>query len=549
MTLKSILDIEINDSAFKNLVALSEKYNKALEKVPGLWANATKEVEAQKKGFAMISSLLLAQSDLARHAANEQKSTNVQLERSSRFWREMSTYTKNFSTNIKEATISLIRWSGITGIVSGLIGAGGLFGIDRLAASAAAGRRSALGLGTTFGGQEAFQTGTERFVGPGFLEAVAGARFDITKSVGLLSLGVRPGGDTAELGISYLRKLKELADRTDPRLFAQTIQAYRLQGVSEFDLERLKRTRPAEFERTLATQADYARKLKIDDDTLMKWQDLTMYIDFSGKSIKNTFIQGLVPLAPGLKKLSEGIQELISSLFGVPELKKWVDESGDALKAFAGYIGGDDFKQTVKKFGTVIDDFSTWITGKLPKTEDAGGRRIFSDKPLLDLGPLGTFDPTIEKGSFLDRALHTSSDLLGLVRKLEGSGDTAISPKGAIGRYQIMPGTARQYGYDPSRLTDPAYNEKVAQAILNDLYRQYGGNIAEVLAAYNAGPGAANRFKRAGDNPAVLPAETQRYLERAASYNQYRDSSVKVEIHNTTGANVATIVNGLKTGN
>jgi len=367
MAVKSIIDVQVDDAAFKNFANLYEKYQKTLEKAPGAWAAATKEIQAQRKGFEAIAAAILAQNDLARIAAAEQNATNAHLERSSRFWREMSTYTKNFSTNIKEATISLIRWSGITGIVSGLIGAGGLFGIDRLAASAAAGRRSALGLGTTFGGQEAFQTGTERFVGPGFLEAVAGARFDITKSVGLLSLGVRPGGDTAELGISYLRKLKELADRTDPRLFAKTIQAYRLQGVSEFDLERLKRTRPAEFERTLATQADYARKLKIDDDTLMKWQDLTMYIDFAGKSIKHTFIQGLVPLAPGLKKLSEGIQGLISSLFGVPELKKWVDESGDALKAFAGYIGAAASSKRSKSLGLLSMTFLHGSPGNFPR--------------------------------------------------------------------------------------------------------------------------------------------------------------------------------------
>jgi hypothetical protein len=540
VTLKSILDIEINDSAFKNLVALSEKYNKALEKVPGLWANATKEVEAQKKGFAMISSLLLAQSDLARHAANEQKSTNVQLERSSRFWREMSTYTKNFSTNIKEATISLIRWSGITGIVSGLIGAGGLFGIDRLAASAAAGRRSALGLGTTFGGQEAFQTGTERFVGPGFLEAVAGARFDITKSVGLLSLGVRPGGDTAELGISYLRKLKELADRTDPRLFAKTIQAYRLQGVSEFDLERLKRTRPAEFERTLATQADYARKLKIDDDTLMKWQDLTMYIDFAGKSIKHTFIQGLVPLAPGLKKLSEGIQGLISSLFGVPELKKWVDESGDALKAFAGYIGGDDFKQTVKKFGTVIDDFSTWITGKLPKTEDTEGRRIFSDKPLLDLGPFGTIDPKFTKGSWLDRATSGPINNVGNLR----------IPGSNIGFQQF---SSPEAGVAAMARQLQLYENRDRIETLSGIIGKYAPPNENDTAAYIAdvarktGYGAGAHLNL--NDPEVLArviAAMISHEQRSGHYDKYKDAKVVVQILNNVGANTAVTVNGLK---
>jgi hypothetical protein len=102
--------------------------------------------------------------------------------------------------------------------------------------------------------------------------------------------------------------------------------------------------------------------------------------------------------------------------------------------------------------------------------------------------------------------------LLGIIRKLENSGDSAVSPAGAIGRYQIMPSTARQYGFDPSKLTDPAYNETVASTILNDLQKKYGGDTDAILAAYNGGPGRANQFLASGRNAAVLPLETQRYL-------------------------------------
>lgn len=103
-------------------------------------------------------------------------------------------------------------------------------------------------------------------------------------------------------------------------------------------------------------------------------------------------------------------------------------------------------------------------------------------------------------------------ELLPQIRKLEGSGDDAISPKGAIGRYQIMPGTARQYGFDPSKLTDPAYNERVARTVLGDLSRRFNGDTEAVLVAYNAGPGRAFRFIRDGRDTSELPTETQKYL-------------------------------------
>lgn len=110
---------------------------------------------------------------------------------------------------------------------------------------------------------------------------------------------------------------------------------------------------------------------------------------------------------------------------------------------------------------------------------------------------------------------------LELVRALENSGDDAVSPAGAIGRYQIMPNTAKQYGYDPTKLTDPAYNEKVAVTIIDDLNKRYdmiadpAARRAAVLIAYNAGPGRADAWFAHGMNDKMLPAETQKYLNRA----------------------------------
>lgn len=128
-------------------------------------------------------------------------------------------------------------------------------------------------------------------------------------------------------------------------------------------------------------------------------------------------------------------------------------------------------------------------------------------------------------------------DTMPLVRALEGSGDHAVSPAGAVGRYQIMPSTARLYGFDPAQLKDPAYSEQAARAILTDLNHKFHGDQAAVLAAYNAGPGRAVQLQKAGpgtrlvaeldktapggvrytSEPAsrdesFLPTETQKYL-------------------------------------
>ena len=102
------------------------------------------------------------------------------------------------------------------------------------------------------------------------------------------------------------------------------------------------------------------------------------------------------------------------------------------------------------------------------------------------------------------------SDVYGLER----SGETAVSPKGAVGRGQVMPETARTLGFDPSRLGEPEYNAKVTQAVLDDLQKKFPNDREAQAVGYNAGPGRANEWIKAGRNDAVLPKETQAYLAR-----------------------------------
>lgn len=81
---------------------------------------------------------------------------------------------------------------------------------------------------------------------------------------------------------------------------------------------------------------------------------------------------------------------------------------------------------------------------------------------------------------------------------------SAVSPKGARGVMQLMPGTARGLGVDPR---DPAQNIRGGAAYLRTLLDQFDGDIVKTLAAYNAGP---NAVRRHGGPPPY--AETQAYI-------------------------------------
>jgi Transglycosylase SLT domain len=104
-----------------------------------------------------------------------------------------------------------------------------------------------------------------------------------------------------------------------------------------------------------------------------------------------------------------------------------------------------------------------------------------------------------------------ASGLLTAVARTEsGLDNRAVSPKGARGVMQLMPGTARALGVDPA---DTADNVHGGAAYLRQLLQRYDGDIVKALAAYNAGPGAVDRH-----NGVPRIAETQDYVSKVLEH-------------------------------
>ncbi|MFE3839226.1 lytic transglycosylase domain-containing protein [Rhodobacteraceae bacterium PA1-206B] len=102
------------------------------------------------------------------------------------------------------------------------------------------------------------------------------------------------------------------------------------------------------------------------------------------------------------------------------------------------------------------------------------------------------------------------------VLRAESAGDVrAVSMAGAMGLMQVMPDTwaelrtRHSLGRDPY---DPRDNVMAGSAYLREMWDRYG-NVAAMLAAYNAGPGRYDEYLATGR---ALPAETRAYVAALA---------------------------------
>jgi soluble lytic murein transglycosylase-like protein len=135
--------------------------------------------------------------------------------------------------------------------------------------------------------------------------------------------------------------------------------------------------------------------------------------------------------------------------------------------------------------------------------------------------PRGVLSLPFGQRPFHDSVLQASSAtgvdaaLLHAVITVEsGYNQSAVSPKGATGLMQLLPGTARRYG--TINLLDPSQNIQAGARYLRDLLAMFDNNVELALAAYNAGENAVIRHGR------KLPpyAETQRYVPLVVAHYQ-----------------------------
>jgi soluble lytic murein transglycosylase-like protein len=187
---------------------------------------------------------------------------------------------------------------------------------------------------------------------------------------------------------------------------------------------------------------------------------------------------------------------------------------------------------------------------------DASGRLVLSDRPqpgtttpvrsyavphsrdvratrYVTSGRVSAYDDVIIEHARLN---GVRPDLVRAVVQVEsGFNPYARSPKGALGLMQLMPATARELGV--ANPFNAAENVRGGVLYLRRLLDRYGNDEQLALAAYNAGPGAVDRY-----GETVPPyRETQDYVSRI---KQIAGPAVRVRVPGTKIYKIIEVVDG-----
>jgi soluble lytic murein transglycosylase-like protein len=180
----------------------------------------------------------------------------------------------------------------------------------------------------------------------------------------------------------------------------------------------------------------------------------------------------------------------------------------------AAPVSADIYKR-VDRYGVIhytnvpVDKrFYRVVIREMPSISALAGYRVERSRLRVESR---AFDPIIASVS---RRYNVEQALVKAVIKAEsGFQPNAVSPKGARGLMQLMPGTALMHGV--RNIHEPHENINGGVQHLRMLLDRYRNNVVLALAAYNAGEGWVDQY---GGIPPF--AETRNYVQRVLQFRQ-----------------------------
>jgi hypothetical protein len=481
---------------------------------------------------------------------------------------------KGIENSVERTTMSMLKWVSIGGITSAVLGG---FGLAGLAGGLGNARRDAQGLGVDVGEQKALGLTYGRYTDVNAaLGNISEAQLDPSRQWAFAATGINPAGkDPGQLLMESMMKAKTMFDRDmaiNPASALAMAQAQGLMqgglGFGAQDLRRLNKAKPGELEARAGQEARLQKELTVPDEVLEKWQDFQIKIASIGTKVEMALAPGLEKLIGPLGQLGDQVANALSAFMKTEDWQADMQQLGKDITGFAARVhdwaqdgGLQRFADGVNLVANEVMAAAERLKWLLPDKNAPPAWKPDAKHPILStlahngaymLNPFDWSNPAL--GS--KEALYATAEKRGvpgwLLNNIYGT-ETAFghnagpSIAGAKGLFQMMDGTAKQYG-----VTDPMNFGQAsdgAARYLADLMKHYGGDTTKTAAAYNWGQGNLDKdiAKWGADWDKHLPGETSDYLiKTAAAPSSWYDANgvsapsgarVDVRVENATGGN------------
>ncbi len=365
---KTVLKVPVDTTDFAKFETAFKNYNALLVKQPGVYGAINKENKAAADSLRTMTAALMAQQDVRQQAAANENKAAKAASTSAFSWSSIARHAKETSQSVATTTARMLKWPGIVALMAGVAGVGGsLWGIDRLAYAAAAGRRSSQGLGVSYGEQQAFGLTYGRLVDTGsFMGGISTGRGNVASqaAASLSILGINPSGSgsNADVARQALDKIRALAKTNDEGMWGSIVSSH---GLGEFGIDvetmrRLNKSSDSEYEQFAGEYTKRRGQLNVSDPAMKASQDLAVQLDVAGQKIKNVLIESLARLAPVLTDVIDKASDFVKQVLAPGGIfHDALNGLAAGLQDVAKYLNSPDFKRHLREFGDGIK----WIAG------------------------------------------------------------------------------------------------------------------------------------------------------------------------------------------
>ena len=496
MALKSVIDIDINDGAWKRFIEQHQRYQEALQKAPVLWKHAAAEAGAMADKIESATDELKKQAALSDKMTKAENQQERELSAVEKHWQKILKHSEAIKKNAAEAGSTLSNvgagfgnavggMSGISGIlgtvsrfgaglgVGGLVGAGiALLGeaalgaitktigvaletikyADSFAHRIGEERRAASGFGMSIGQNRAFGLYFGRAIDTdSFLSDVVEAQTNPAAAGLLYRFGINPAGKTGDVALQLLDRERRLAVSTDmSQLGLLNTQWGTHQSIE--DWLRLKNMSEGEYQDYRSKYMGDQTDLNVTDAAARQQQNLANHLDRNSLLTDNVIL-GIL----GRRKVAGAIGDISDSELGIvrnfarnKHIDNVIDAAAKKVGDFAKSLSSPETQQRINK---IIDELF-----------DLGNAGRGAAAALWGLTKGG-----VEKGWDWSNK-HSDPDMMRFLQQEEGgmsSGDSGSTAGDSSGRFSapggvtkgFAPGSAPQRsGTTTNRTNNTTYN-------------------------------------------------------------------------------------------